>query len=453
MPEIDISTEAAKAAAALQRAGCRGRDAIAALTSSSRILQILIHATGMLGSPFMPLDPGLPDSAITDLLRQANIQYLVGDRAMSGCIAISERDLFKDARDPVARTSRDLDDIALLVATSGSTGRPRAVMLRSGALRAAATASQARCPLGRGDTWLVCLPLFHIGGYSILSRCALAGADAVVHEGFDPDRVLAALASERITHLSLVPAMLVLLLDRAAAPPPTWLRHVLVGGAALDTDLAARATMSGWPIQPTYGMSEMASQVATLAPLSRSTAQTWRMGMVGQPLPGIEIALSSDGRLKVRGPMLMAGYANPAWRAGDGLTDGWFVTNDVAHIGPDGSLLVQGRIDDVIVSGGKKILPGLVEEALAACPGLTAVSIVGRNDPVWGEIVTAVFCGAISEAALLDWAQAHVAPSIRPRAAVRVPALPALASGKPDRLALRRLAARADRPDAWFDAQ
>ncbi len=442
MPEFDIQSEAANAAAALLRAGCRRSDAIAALTSSNRILQILIRATDMLGSPFMPLDPGLPDSAIDDLLRQADIQYLVGDRAMSGCVAISERDLFKDARDPVARTSRGLDDMALFVATSGSTGHPRAVMLSSGALRAAATASQARCPLAPNDRWLVCLPLFHIGGYSILSRCALAGADAVIHEGFDPDRVVATLATERITHLSLVPAMLALLLDRAAAPPPTWLRHVLVGGAALDSDLAARATMSGWPIQPTYGMSETASQVATLAPLSRPAARAWRKGMVGQPLPGVEVAQSGDGRLMVRGPMLMAGYTNPTHRPGDGLIDGWFVTNDVAHIGPDGNLLVQGRIDDVIISGGKKILPALVEEALAVCPGLTAVSIVGRDDAVWGEIVTAVFCGAISEAALLEWARAHVPPSIRPRAAVCVPALPALASGKPDRIALRRMAAR-----------
>src|SRR5487761_2576556 len=103
MPEIDIPTEAANAAAALLRAGCRRCDAVAAITSSNRILQILIRATDMLGSPFMPLDPGLPDSTIADLLRQADIRILVGDRAFPCCAALSERDLFKDARLPVAR--------------------------------------------------------------------------------------------------------------------------------------------------------------------------------------------------------------------------------------------------------------------------------------------------------------------------------------------------------------
>jgi len=98
--------------------------------------------------------------------------------------------------------------------------------------------------------------------------------------------------------------------------PPRDLRHVLVGGAALSSELAQRAASENWPIQPTYGMSETASQIATLPSLPRD----WRPGHVGKPLEGAEIGLDAEGRLKLRGPMVMQGYANPVLSPGDGWT-------------------------------------------------------------------------------------------------------------------------------------
>jgi O-succinylbenzoic acid--CoA ligase len=307
-------------------------------------------------------------------------------------------------------------------------------MLTGAALAAAARASAARTPLVPGDRWLACLPLFHIGGYSILTRCALAGAEALIHARFDADRVMASLVEERLTHLSLVPAMLARLCDIGGPPP--HLRHVLIGGAALSADLAQRAAELGWPIQPTYGMSETASQVATLSVLPRG----WQSGHVGSPLPGAEVALDDRGRLKVRGPMVMAGYANPDLRSGDGLVDEWFVTADLAELKPGGEVVILGRADDAIVSAGKKILPTLVEGLVSACPIVDEVGIAGRPDPVWGEVVVAVYRGSGPPDAVLDWCRAQVPDSLRPRAAVWVEVLPTLANGKPDRSALRRLA-------------
>ena len=334
---------------------------------------------------------------------------------------------------------RPFDGLALLIATSGSSGRPKAVMLTGRNLAAAAAASAKRTPLGPGDRWLACLPLFHIGGYSILVRCAQAGAEAIVHQGFDAARVMQTLETERISHVSLVPTMLARLLDFGRAPSST-LRHVLIGGAALSAPLAERAAAAGWPIQPTYGMSETAAQLATLPTLPRP----WRQGHVGRPFDGIELAVKDDGRLMVRGPTVMAGYANPALKPGDGLSDGWFVTGDLAEITPAGDLVVLGRADDMIVSGGKNIHPAMVEELVATCPSVKAIGVAGRPDPVWGEIVVAVFSGDLGPDSLLDWCRANVAGALRPRAAIRVAALPLLATGKPDRAALRRLASGND---------
>jgi O-succinylbenzoic acid--CoA ligase len=435
----DLARLAAGAVARLRAAGAREGGTLAAVLPSGPELAVLIHAAPALGAPLLPLDPALPDATLGALLARADAGLVVAARDLPGWRCLPPAGLLDgpEAAPPPSRLRPD--DIALMVATSGSSGEPKTVMLTARALEAAAHASQASTPLGPGDRWLACLPLFHIGGYSILARCVLAGAEAVLHAGFDAERVWHAIQHEGTTHLSLVPTMLARLLETATVPPEPTLRHVLVGGAALSGELAERAARLGWPLQPTYGMSETAAQIATLARLPRP----WRPGQVGAPLPGVELALAADGRLKVRGPMLMAGYANPGHAPGDGLEDGWFVTNDLAAIGADGELTVLGRADATIVSGGKKIPPQQVEDALAHCPGIGAVGVVGRPDEVWGEVVCAVYAGAADEAELLAWCRAHVAPALLPRAALRVAALPLLSNGKPDRRALRELVVQA----------
>lgn len=436
-----LSTRAGAAAAQLQTAGVGHGDVVAVVSASPELVCVLAGATASLGAALFPLDPAMPDTIIGSLLAQAGSKAVVAPRPYPRHIAIDASALLASPPTDTAVPSRLApDDIALIVATSGSSARPGAVMLTADNLRAAAQAAAARTPLRRGDRWLGCLPLFHIGGFSILVRCTLADAEAVLQRGFDAERVWHTLHAQRITHLSLVPTMLARLLQLTDEPPPPHLRHVLVGGAALSGELAERAVRRGWPLQPTYGMSETASQVATLERL----VLPWPPGLVGEPLPGIEVQRQDDGRLRIRGPMVMAGYANPARHRGDGLQDGWFVSNDLAEITPQGELVITGRADAVIVSGGSKVQPAWVEEALARCPGVDAVAVAGRPDATWGEIVTAVYSGAISPADLLSWCRLNLGGALRPRAVLRVAALPLLSNGKPDRRALRELAGGAD---------
>ncbi|MCW2274106.1 AMP-binding protein [Rhodoblastus acidophilus] len=423
--------ERAAGLAHLLRGSARPGRPIVAVTASAEALATAACAAFALNAPIFPLDPHLPEPIAKNLLDQIGDCLVIGEGRSVSTEAILAAEpaaapKFSPPRGP-----------ALLIATSGSSGRPKAVVLTGAALAASAAASAKITSLRAGDRWLACLPLFHIGGFSILIRCALAGAEAMLHRGFDAERVHGALVEGRITHVSLTPTMLAQLLA-LQKPAPTGLRHALVGGAALPTELAHRAAEAGWPIQPTYGMSETCAQIATLPRLPPD----WRTGKVGRPLEGAEIALTDDGRLKVRGPMLMHGYANPEFSPGDGLSDGWFVTNDLAEISPEGDLTILGRADETIVSGGKKIHPAAVEFLLAQCPGVQTVVVAGRPDPVWGEIVTAVFSGPASTEDLLNWCREHVASPFRPRAAVRLDASPLLANGKPDRLKLRELARR-----------
>lgn len=324
--------------------------------------------------------------------------------------------------------------VALVISTSGSEGEPRGVMLSNASLDAAAAASNRLLPLGAGDLWLNCLPLYHIGGQAILWRCARAGAGVLLHDGFNAEAVAADLCRHPVSHLSLVPAMLARLLE-ASATPPASLRHVMIGGAALAPALYERATAAGWPLNPSYGMSETAAQIATWTPADGP----WHEGLVGRPLAGSEIALAADGRIRVRGPQLMLGYLD-----GGGIDeDGWLTTGDLGEIDAFGRLTVTGRADDMLVSGGANVHPLIVESCLAACPGVRDVAVTGLPDPVWGDLIVALVVGEAAAKDLKTWCRARLPGAAQPRRIVHLASLPRNAAGKLERAALRRLAREA----------
>lgn len=309
----------------------------------------------------------------------------------------------------------------LFIATSGTTGLPKAVMLSPANLAAAVAASEHQSRLAPGDTWLACLPLYHIGGLSIVLRCAAAGATVLLHRGFDAGRVWADLGHHRVTHLSLVPPMLARLLEAAGGhAPPATLRMVLTGGGPLAADLCQEAVARGWPVCPTYGMSEAASQVATLCP----AGPDWRPGEVGHPLPGVRVDLVDDagrptrheGRIRVHGRNVMLGYAAGDGTPGRGLSaDGAFVTGDRGRIAADGRLTVLGRVDGVAVSAGVNVHPAQVERRLLACPGVTTVTVRAEPDPLWGAVLTADIIGPWDAARIEAWCRTHIPPPLRPR--------------------------------------
>lgn len=330
----------------------------------------------------------------------------------------------------------------LLIATSGSTGESKNVMLSAANLEAAVLASRSRIPLEPGDVWLACLPLQHIGGMAIFYRCAEAGAAVLLHREFDAKRVREDMERHGVSHISLVPAMLARLLE--TGPPPARLKYALVGGGPLSLNLARRAQVSGWPICPTYGMSEATSQVATLAAFPAD----WREGMVGPPLPGTSVEIvdeknqptKGEGRIRVRGPSVMMGYANAARETGHGLLDGWFVSGDRGYFDERGNLVVLGRHDDMLVSGGVNIHPTEVEGLLLTCPGVTDVAVTGLSDEVWGDRIAALVVGSIAGGALQDWCRKSLPGHLRPRLFVAVAALPRNAMGKLERQHLPALA-------------
>jgi O-succinylbenzoic acid--CoA ligase len=415
-----LAIEAARLGTALASIGVLA-DGILACAAKADDLALATIACSWAGIPFLPLAPD------TTTARWQHLRALAPERLhrIDNLPAASTRTM--------APAPAKADDPALVIATSGSEGLPKAVVLSHAALAAAARNSATAIPLRPGDAWLDCLPLNHIGGQAILWRCLSAGATVHLHDGFDAAAVWRDIAAGKASHLSLVPAMLAHLLEIADRPPPPTLRCVLVGGAALSRLLWARATQAGWPLHVSYGMSETAAQITTLPP-----ANHWHEGLVGHPLPGAEITIDTDGRVRIRSPQLMLGYLG-AEGEDVGIENGWLRTGDLGRIGEDGALSLLGRADDVLISAGVNIHPQEVEAQLAACPGVFDVAVTATPDPVWGDTLAALVVGPVEPAAIREWSRTHLPSAMHPRRFERVASLPRNALGKLERHALPAL--------------
>lgn len=322
----------------------------------------------------------------------------------------------------------DGDPTAFVVGTSGSTGDPKGALLSAGALRHSAEATAERLETA-GAQWLLALPGHHIAGLQVLLRAVAAGTEPSVLDTsrpFTADRFTAAVADmppgQRC--VSLVPTQLSrILTDREACAAAATFDAVLLGGAATAPELLQRAGSAGIRVITTYGMSETCG------------------GCVydGVPLAGVEVGVAA-GRITLAGPVVARGYrgrpADPAFGPGP-----LFRTGDRGEW--DGRRLrVLGRSDDLIVTGGLKVDPALVEQALRRVAGVADVLVVGVPDPRWGQAVVALIVGEPPTSAQLAAATAGLGVGAAPKRVVMVDRIPLRGIGKPDRIAAAALAAQ-----------
>jgi O-succinylbenzoic acid--CoA ligase len=310
----------------------------------------------------------------------------------------------------------------LVVVTSGSTGRGRGVLLSAAALRASAAATHTR--LGGPGAWLLALPVSAIAGLQVLCRSVLAGTRPEVLAKGEPlaDAVRRMPQARRYT--ALVPTQLRRFLDEEPAALGSF-DAVLVGGAATDAGLLARARTAGVSVVTTYGMTETAG------------------GCVydGQPLDGVRVRVT-DG-VELAGPTLALGYRLDPAATEAAFAGGWFRTRDAGTLDVDGRLTVTGRLDDVVITGGVNVAPGAVETVLREHPDVADAVVFGRPDATWGHRVVATVVPSPGATPALpelrEWVSDRLGRHAAPRQLHVLDALPLLHTGKPDRRAVAAL--------------
>jgi O-succinylbenzoic acid--CoA ligase len=455
-----LDARARDAAGRLLTLGVRPRDRVAVLGGAALEAITILHALPKLGAVFVPIHARLtPEEAAWQIadcdaraLLYSGAHHTSAARAAEEIPGLS-RAAF-DAPLPGDPRFADLsaasfsapiagsDSLHTLVYTSGTTGRPKGVALTFGNHLASARGAEQRLDLHPDDRWLLCMPLYHVGGLAIPLRAVLTGCAVILHEGFDEHRVLEEVAHHRVTHVSFVPLMLRRLLDANAAARAdlSSLRCVLLGGAPAPDDLLESSLARGIPLAPTYGLTECASQVATLAPKEIHKGR----GTVGRALPGVSIRIvrcdgseappGETGEIEVRGPVVTPGYWRRPEETRAALRDGWLATGDIGRLDPKGRLTVVDRKSDLIISGGENISPAEVERVLLAHPGVLEAAAAGRPDTRWGEVVVAAVVArsgtAIAGDDLIAHCRRHLAAYKLPRDIRIVAALPRSTLGK-----------------------
>ena len=379
---------------------------------------MLLHALMKLGAVALPLSPLLTEAERAAVLASERPAVDLNDAA----------ELTQTEADLPLLGEHDMEDLQCRILTSGTTGEPAPVGLTYGNFLFSAVGSAFNIGVDPDDRWLCCLPLSHVAGLSIVLRSVIYGTTALLLDGFDTDQVASTLVSGEISLLSLVPTMLVRLLEADADLSRP--RAILIGGGPVPVDVLQEALDRGAKVVQTYGMTETCSQVTTISPVDARS----KVGSAGRPLLTTHVRIEAV-EILVQGPTVAPGCYE---------ADGWLHSGDLGHIDEDGFLYVTGRRDEMIVTGGENVMPAEVEAVLVSHPAVADAAVVGRPDPEWQEAVCALVVLAEGAEAGEDELRSHCSSSLAPYKVPKrvdfVSSLPRTPSGKLLRSELMQLA-------------
>ncbi len=384
----ELDRRVSATAARLRDAGIGTGDRVALYLPKSEAYVVLLLALIRAGCTAAPLNTRVPPNSINKLIQNIGVYALVSDSeelhtdCSEGKI-LRPGDVLAELRPAGSDGFLQVPEVwlerpATLVFTSGSTGVPKGAVHTFGNHYYNARGSSTNIALGPGDRWLLSLPLYHVGGLSILFRCLLAGAAVVLLP--EAGAVEAEVSRHGVTHVSLVATQLLRMLGGEPGVVEE-LKAVLLGGGAIPEALVREARIRGLPLYTSYGLTEMASQVSTTPP----GAAAGKLYTSGRVLPHREVRISGDGEILVRGDTLFAGYVE-----GDAVrrpldVEGWFHTKDLGDFDAEGYLRVRGRKDNLFISGGENIQPEEIESALARVEGVAQAVVVPVEDTEFGH--------------------------------------------------------------------
>ncbi len=371
--------KAQRLAASLSEQGVTAGSHVALVSHNSKKYVLLIHALMLLRAVIVPINIRLTDEEISKQIAFADCSHVfAGDKI----------DKLNAGKNHPSK------DTILLMFTSGTSGDPKCVELTYENVFYSAVGTKLRLQITGQDSWLLSLPLYHIGGFSIIIRSVIFGIPVVIPSSLDVVDIIAAIGDYNPTVLSLVPTMMKRLIEHGAQPGDSH-KAVLLGGGPVPESLLERCTGSGWKIAATYGSTETSSQIATRNPIDSKNP-----GSAGQQMPfnrirvidpaGNEVSPGTEGEITVQSPSLMKGYYKRRDLTDTVIRDEWYYTGDYGYCTGDNYLYVVSRRSDLIVSGGENVNPLEVEEVLRGHSAIRDVCVFPYADIEWGEVVAAV---------------------------------------------------------------
>ncbi len=414
MTYAELEDEAVHAARRLAAWGVRRGATVAMNMEPGPGKIVLIHALMKTGAVLLPISPRLSHEERARAIESCDVSVDLDD---TGRLTQTEADM------PLLG-EHDMADPHCRILTSGSTGSPHTVSLSYGNHLFSAMGSAFNIGVDPSDRWLCALPTSHISGLSIVMRSVIYGTAMVLQDKFTSEGVAEAIERDGVTVISMVSTMLLRLLDEGV--DLTRPRAILVGGGPVPPSALSEALDRGANVIQTYGLTETCSQVTTL-----EVAEARRkVGSVGRPLLTSHLRIQG-GEILVQGPTVSAGALD---------ADGWLHTGDVGWIDDDGFLYVQGRTDEMIITGGENVIPAEVEDVLVQHPEIVEAAVVGRPDPEWQQAVTAVIVPRegveLDLEELRSYCEGKLASYKIPKAIEVVEELPKTPSGKIHRAAL-----------------
>jgi len=377
----------------LKNNGIIAGDFVALIGEANPQYVIFLFALFQVGAVAVLLNPKFPQSGISELMIKINCTKYIGNKKIHGdfqkCGDLREypdqleNNSFKESDNNDIRAI-PLNQEATVIFTSGSSGKSKAVLHTLGNHYYSALGSNENIKVNISDRWLLVLPVFHVGGLAILLRLFIAGGSFVMtRDRRDPVKYI---EQYNITHLSLVPTQLYRLLN-SGIPPKRYrqLKALLLGGDKIPAHLIVKALKYSLPVFTTYGSTEMSSQITTTRPGESVTG----LKTSGKLLKYREIKIDDNGEILVRGKTLFKGYITKNGVIPDRDITGWLRTGDIGSMDKNGYLTVQGRKDNMFISGGENIYPEEIEEALNNEDTVIESLVVGVDDDEFGMLSVA----------------------------------------------------------------
>ena len=457
----ELAGRAARLAGALrQRFGLAPGDRVAIVAKNSPAYLELLFGIWHAGLAAVPANAKLHGAELGYILQHSGSRVCFASAGLDGEIAPHapaslERLIVIGSRDYEALFSagalgvapRSGDDLAWLFYTSGTTGRPKGAMLTHRNLAQATFAYLSEVdPTAPGDTLVHAAPMSHGSGLYIMAHILRLGVQVTPESGgFEPEEIFNVFAHWRRASMFAAPTMIKRLVESAASCDPDSIRTLIWGGAPMyGEDALAALERFGPRLAQIYGQGEAPMTITTLAKadIAGRAHPRWRERLVsaGKPYACVEVMVANAedrplpqgeaGEILVRGDVVMRGYWQNEEATAASLRSGWLHTGDVGAFDEEGYLHLKDRSKDLIISGGSNVYPREVEEVLLTHAGVREVSVIGRPDREWGEIVVAYVVGEAARAELDALCLQRIARFKRPKDYVFVPALPKNNYGK-----------------------